>query len=136
MVASTPISVLLIEDQEVFRAAMREVISASDGFDLVAEVGSGEEGIVLAAALRPELAFVDVGLPGIDGFETTRRLRALRVPTLVVIVSTDASQQWSQRAKAAGAIAFVSKGELGSGTLRRLCWETKVLRGRSGRIGH
>ena len=78
-----PVRVLVVDDQEVFRRVMSAVVEQTEGFVLVGCAGSGEESIVTAGARRPDLVLMDVNLPGIDGMEATRRLRAdgLRPPS-------------------------------------------------------
>ena len=68
------VRVLIVDDQEPFRRAMGAVVEETDGFVVVGSATSGEESLVAAAELRPELVLMDVNLPGIDGIEATRRL--------------------------------------------------------------
>jgi len=64
------------------------VIDASDGFEAVGEAGSGEEAVMAAGLLRPDLVLMDVNLPGIDGLEATRRIRAQTSAPVVLLLST------------------------------------------------
>ena len=70
------VRVLTVDDQPLFRDAARAVISATPGFEALAEVTSGEDALRLLDRLRPDLVLLDVSLPGIDGLETCRRLTA------------------------------------------------------------
>ena len=74
--ARVAVGVMTVDDQAVFRQAAREVIEATDGFEYLGEAGSGEEALALAGELDPDLVLVDIRMPGIDGFETARRLSA------------------------------------------------------------
>ena len=67
---------MTVDDQSVFRRVARELIEATDGFAHLGEATCGEEALVLADELRPDLVLLDVCMPGIDGLETARRLRA------------------------------------------------------------
>lgn len=78
--------VLTVHHEEQARRAMRAVVTAAPGFDVVGEAASAEEALELAVALRPSLALVAVGMPGIDGFETSRRLVAALPTTTVVLL--------------------------------------------------
>ena len=83
------VSVLVVDDQAVFRDVMAAVVAATDGFRLVGSVASGEEAEQAARSLRPRLVLMDVHLPGADGVETSRRLTAAGGGPVVVLVSTD-----------------------------------------------
>jgi DNA-binding NarL/FixJ family response regulator len=80
------VGVLTVHHEEQARRATRAVVNAAPGFDVVGEAASAEEALELAVALRPGLALVAVGMPGIDGFETSRRLVAALPTTTVVLL--------------------------------------------------
>lgn len=84
------VRVLIVDDLMPFRRVARAVIDASDGFEAVGEAGSGEEAVLAAGLLRPDLVLMDVNLPGIDGIEATRRIRsqALAGAPVVLLLST------------------------------------------------
>ena len=82
------VRVLVVDDEEIFRRAMTAVITETDGFAVVGTAVSGLDSLAAAAAVRPDLVLMDVNLPGIDGIEATRRLRAAERPPIVLLVST------------------------------------------------
>ncbi len=84
----TAVGVLTVHHEEEVRRGMRTVVNAATGFDVVGEAASAEEALELALALRPSLALVAVGMPGIDGFETSRRLVTALPATTVVLLFT------------------------------------------------
>jgi len=104
-------SVLIIDDSVTFREALREALEAS-GYDVVT-AGTGEEGLRVAADLRPNAVVVDGMLPGIDGATVVQRLRldsVLRAtPCLLLTASEDRGAEL--HALASGADAFVRKDE-------------------------
>ena len=72
-----PRIVLAVDDHAAFLGAMRAVVGATSGFEVVAEAQTGEDALAVAARSRPDLFLVDVHLPGIDGCELTRRLKVI-----------------------------------------------------------
>ena len=108
----TPVRVVIIDDQAPFREAARLVVELSDGFEVVGEAASGEEGVALVVQHAPDLVLVDLAMPGIDGMETTRRIRALPTPArVVVMLSTYDPDEHRERAQAAGAFDFLAKAD-------------------------
>jgi CheY-like chemotaxis protein len=107
------VRVLVVDDQEVFRRVMSAVVEQTEGFVLVGCAGSGEESIVAAGVLRPDLILMDVNLPGIDGMEATRRLREDRTASTVVLLSTYDEDDWDGQARECGAVAYVAKSAFG-----------------------
>lgn len=112
-----PVRVLIVDDQESFRAAAREVVSASDGFEVVGEADSGEESLVAARRLLPDLVLMDVHLPGIDGIEASRRLRAELVGVVVLLLSTYDPEEFASRLRLSGASSFIPKAAFEPGSL-------------------
>jgi len=81
------IRVLVADDSTPFLTAVAEVIAASEGFELDALAQSGEEAVELAAARRPDLALVDVHMPGIGGREAASLIAAVSPETTVVLMT-------------------------------------------------
>ena len=108
------VRVLVVDDQEPFRVAMAAVVEATDGFAVVGSVASGEDSVVAARDLAPDLVLMDVNLPGIDGVEATRQIlaepRADGLP-VVVLLSTYDEDEFD--AVGCGAAAYVPKGAFG-----------------------
>jgi DNA-binding NarL/FixJ family response regulator len=105
------VRVLVVDDQEPFRVAMAAVVEATDGFAVVGSVASGEDSVVAARDLAPDLVLMDVNLPGIDGVEATRQISRLGLGTVVVLLSTYDEDEFD--AVGCGAAAYVPKGGFG-----------------------
>ena len=113
-----PVRVLVVDDQEVFRRVMSAVVEQTEGFVVVGWAASGEESIGRAGVLHPDLVLMDVNLPGIDGMEATRRLRANTSAPTVVLLSTYDEDDWGGQAQECGAVAYVAKAAFGPDRLR------------------
>jgi two-component system, cell cycle response regulator DivK len=101
--------ILVVDDQEDNRRILRDLLTAS-GFEVI-EGTTGEEGVTLAVDERPALILMDIQLPGIDGYEATRRIKAkpeLAATPLIVVTSYALSGD-DAKAFAAGADGYVSK---------------------------
>jgi DNA-binding NarL/FixJ family response regulator len=108
-----PVRVLVVDDQALFRRVMSAVVDETDGFVLVGCAESGEESIMAARVLRPDLILMDVNLPGIDGMEATRRLREETAAAAVVLLSTYDEDEWDGQPQECGAVAYVAKSAFG-----------------------
>jgi len=93
---------------------MAAVVDETDGFVIVGEAESGEQSLELAAELTPDLVLMDVNLPGIDGVEASRRLRADGRPVIVLLSTYDESDI---DVAGSGASGYISKAAFGSQSL-------------------
>jgi len=101
--------ILVIEDHEDNRRILRDLLTSA-GYEPI-EAVTGEEGVVLAETHRPDLILMDIQLPGLDGYEATRRIKAnpalRRIP--VIAVTSYALSGDEVKAKEAGCDAYVTK---------------------------
>ena len=121
-VGSPPISVLVVDDNAQFRQAVRAVLARVAGFELLGEAESGEEGVALVEALRPDLVLMDINMAGISGIEATRRITAAHPDVNVILLSTYQVDDLPSEVLASGAAAYLHKEDLTGRALRRL-WE-------------
>ena len=101
--------VLVVDDHQDNRRILRDLL-ASAGYDVI-EATTGDDGVAMAKARTPDLILMDIQLPGIDGYEATRRIKAddaLRRIPLIVVTSYALSGD-DAKALAAGADAYVAK---------------------------
>jgi DNA-binding NarL/FixJ family response regulator len=124
------VQVLICDDQEVFRAAAREVVNATRGFEVVGEAETGEESVAAAGLLHPDLVLMDIHLPGIDGLEASRRIRAAHPNVTVLLLSTYDPEEFAARIEGSGAIAFIPKAAFGPDGLTTI-WAGATVTGSS-----
>jgi len=102
-------SILVVEDHEDNRRILRDLLSSA-GYGMI-EAVDGEEGVALAESASPDLILMDLQLPGVDGYEATRRIKAnpalRRIP--VIAVTSYALSGDDERAREAGCDAYVAK---------------------------
>ncbi|MGW4475748.1 response regulator [Nonomuraea sp. NPDC004354] len=105
------ISVLLADDQAMVRASLRVILEDQPGIEVVAEAADGDEAVVLARRLRPDVCLVDIQMPRLNGIEVTRALAGPGVsdPLRVVVVTTFDLDEYVYGALRGGAVGFVLK---------------------------
>jgi DNA-binding NarL/FixJ family response regulator len=117
------IKVLLVDDQPVIRQGLRLRMATEADIAVIGEAGDGRAALDLAARLSPDVIIMDIAMPGLDGIEATRHLRATVPGSTVVILSLSDDAATRARAAEAGAAAFVAKHEADGlllDTIRRL----------------
>jgi len=106
---SAPIRLLLADDQALVRGALAALLALELDLDVVAEVGRGDEVVAEARRTQPDVALLDVEMPGLDGITATAALRAALPSCRVLVVTTFGRPGYLRRAMAAGASGFVVK---------------------------
>jgi DNA-binding NarL/FixJ family response regulator len=101
--------VLIADDHLLVRAGIRALIESIDGVTVVAEANDGREAVDLAATLRPDIALLDVTMPGLNGLEAATRLREVSPSTRVVMLSMHANDAYVRTALKAGAAGYLLK---------------------------
>ncbi|HSB79235.1 MAG TPA: response regulator [Candidatus Methylomirabilis sp.] len=101
--------ILIVEDQEDNQKILRDLLTSA-GFTLL-EATTGEEGVSLAETERPDLILMDIQLPGLDGYEATRRIKANPAlqHTPIIAVTSYALSGDDVKAREAGCDAYVTK---------------------------
>lgn len=105
--------VLIVDDRPNFRRHLRQLLAYA-GLDVIGEAGDIPEAETLVQTLQPDLAVVDIMLPGLNGLEGTPRLRSLAASLRVILISAHLNHAdvLQIAAEAAGAEAFVPKDDL------------------------
>jgi two-component system, NarL family, response regulator DesR len=103
------IKLLPADDQALVRGALATLLALEPDLEVVAEVGRGDEVVAAAREARPDVALLDVEMPGLDGIGATRALRAAVPACKVLVVTTFGRPGYLRRALEAGASGFVVK---------------------------
>lgn len=116
------IRIVLVDDHPAVRHALRVRLALEADFQIVGEAPDGAQALDVIAALRPDVALMDVAMPRLDGITATQRLRDIAPECAIVMMSVHDDPATRQLAAAAGAAAFLGKheavGEMLANTLR------------------
>lgn len=104
------ISVILVDDHDLVRTGIKRLLDDALGIKVIAEAGSGEEALKLARKLKPQVILMDVKMPGIGGFEATRKLVRIDPDLKVLIVTTCNNDLYPSRLLQVGASGYLTKG--------------------------
>lgn len=103
------IKVLIVDDHPLFRQGLRQVVVADPRFELIAETGDGVAALQLIQEKKPDVAALDVNLPGLSGLEIARKLQGKRLPTRIIILTMYKEEETFNRAMDLGVTGFVLK---------------------------
>jgi DNA-binding NarL/FixJ family response regulator len=104
-----PIRVLVADDHAIVRTGIRHVLESEPGFIVVGEASTGAEAIALAEALQPEVAVLDISMPGATGLQVAGELRRLAPDTRVLILSMHDNTEYVLESVRAGAHGYILK---------------------------
>jgi DNA-binding NarL/FixJ family response regulator len=101
--------VLIVDDHPLFRSGLRQVIAGDARFELAGEAGDGEAALKFILEKKPDVAVLDVNLPGLSGLEIARKLQAKKNPTRLIILTMHKEEEMINRALDSGVGGFVLK---------------------------
>jgi DNA-binding NarL/FixJ family response regulator len=104
-----PIKIILVDDHKIVRQGMRSLLESQPGFEVIGEAGDGEEALKLMETLSPDIAFMDVMMPNLNGIEVAKIARQRGVKTKLIFLSMHANSTYAVRALQSGALAYVLK---------------------------
>jgi DNA-binding NarL/FixJ family response regulator len=107
-----PVDILIIEDDASVRKLLGQWLSLTFPWCQVLEAATGEEGVRLAQSVSPRVVIMDISLPGMNGIDATRRIKASVPGTEVVILSIHEADAYRKDAALAGASAYVPKRKM------------------------
>lgn len=106
---TTPVRVLLVDDQELIRVGFRLVLDAEEDIDVVGEASDGREAVTEAQRLTPDVVLMDIRMPNMDGIQATAALMAALPDVRVLVLTTFALDEYAFGALDAGASGFLLK---------------------------
>jgi DNA-binding NarL/FixJ family response regulator len=106
----SPVKVVLADDHTLVRAGIRSLLESVQGVEVVAESGDGRETLDLIAKHRPDVALLDIGMPGLSGLEVAKRTAQESPRTKVIILSMHADAPYISQALRAGVAGYLLKG--------------------------
>ncbi|HQA61026.1 MAG: response regulator [Tepidanaerobacteraceae bacterium] len=105
----TPITVLIADDIAATREDIKRLLYFEEDIEVVGEAGDGEEAVILASELKPDVVLMDVNMPRVDGIEATERISVNVPQCAIIIISIQGEQEYLRRAMAAGARDYLVK---------------------------
>ncbi|TVT66414.1 MAG: two-component system response regulator NarL [Pseudomonas sp.] len=105
----TTARILLVDDHPMMRRGVRDLLELEDDLEVVAEAGNGEDAIKLAQQIEPDLILMDLNMPGIDGLETTRRMRDADIDARIIMFTVSDEQSHVLEALRNGADGYLLK---------------------------
>ncbi len=106
---TSPIRVMIVDDHPLVREGIRSIVAAEDGFEIVAEAGSGEEAVETAGRLLPDVVILDLSMPGEGGLRAVARLREVAPAARSLILSVHDHPEYVLEAVRAGAQGYIRK---------------------------
>lgn len=106
------IRLLIADDEDLFAELVEALVAPDDGIQVVGRARTGEEAVELARVSRPDVIVMDIGMPVMDGIEATHRIRKSDPAVRVVIFTGSDETRDVERAREAGAAAYVQKAHI------------------------
>ena len=103
------IKILIADDHAVVREGTRQILEQEPDLNVVAEAGDGEEAVRLAGNFKPDVAIIDIAMPGVDGIEATKQIKALYPSVAVLILTAYDDDQFVFSLLEAGAAGYLLK---------------------------
>jgi len=114
------VKVVIVDDHPLFRSGLHQVVAGNPGFEIVGETGDGALAWRLIQEKKPDVAVLDVDLPGLSGLEIARKLKAGRLPVRVIMLTMHKEEEIVNHALDIGVNGFVLKENAGEEILKAI----------------
>jgi two-component system invasion response regulator UvrY len=104
------IRLLIVDDHELVRVGLRQILADYPAIEIVGEAGNGETAIRLNHHLKPDVALLDICMPGLSGLELTTRLKQAHPSLAILILTVHEAAPYPERLMEAGASGYLTKG--------------------------
>ncbi|MFZ4574067.1 MAG: response regulator transcription factor [Phycisphaerales bacterium] len=105
------VTIVIADDHKMLRQCVGAVLSQNTGIQVLSDVGTTDEAIDACIQLKPDVAVMDIDIPGVDSFEAARTIRARSPRTRIVFLSAFTLDRYIESALRAGALGYVAKSE-------------------------
>ncbi len=105
----TSSSIIIVDDHQLFREGLKFILNEMDGIDIIGEAGNGTEFLHLIEAYKPDLAIIDIRMPGMDGIEATRKALELYPDIKIMIISMFGEERYYTSLSDMGVKGFILK---------------------------
>jgi DNA-binding NarL/FixJ family response regulator len=116
-------TVLIVDDQQLFRDLARSMLHTSDLFDVVGDAADGEDAVEMYDSLKPDLVLMDVQMERMDGLEATRQIMQKDKKANILLTSMSGDPAYERLGKELGVLAFVPKRDLRPNAIKGLLEE-------------
>jgi DNA-binding NarL/FixJ family response regulator len=111
-------TIMIVDDQPVFREVARALLERDGDFDVVAEAGDGADAISMVGEVHPDVVIMDIQMSAMSGIEATRKILSDHPDANVVLTSMTAESEYSRLVTEIGAVALIAKRNLNAVSLR------------------
>lgn len=111
MSAQNRVRILIVDDHDGLRLAIRNLLECQRGFEICGEAKDGAAGVEKVAALKPDVVILNIVMPVMDGFEAARQIMAVSPRSRIVMLSSHTDEQLLEEARNVGAVCYVPKSD-------------------------
>lgn len=114
------ISVMIVDDHELIREGIKQIIELEEDIDVIAQTGDGAEAVVLAMKYNPDIVLLDINMPGMNGIDVLKRLKDLGATTRVIMLTIHNDREYLLETMKIGADGYVLKDSDAEGLVKAI----------------